>query len=67
VRVLESKAGEHHFGSYLIRLERQGAGFDYDVSTAAGARVVAGFDLLSATEEMALDGITARLSGRGGQ
>jgi len=65
IPVLEIKAGEHLFGSYRIQLERQGAGFSYNVSTAGGSLVSAGFDLLSHTEQAALEGITARLSGKG--
>ncbi len=64
IPVVEMNAGEHRFGSYIIRLEREGAGFSYEVCTRK-AVVVAGFDLLSLTEQDALDGITARLSGKG--
>jgi len=65
IPVVEGKAGEHRFGSYVIRLEREGSGFAYDISMAGGSLVSAGFDLLSNTEQAALDGITARLSGKG--
>jgi len=64
IPVVETKAGEHLFGSYRIHLEQQGGGFAYDISTAGGSLVSAGFDLLSHTEQAALDGITARLSGK---
>jgi hypothetical protein len=63
IPVVEGKAGEHLFGSYRIHLERQGAGLSYEVFSGQ-ALVVAGFDLLSHTEQAALEGITARLSGK---
>jgi len=64
IPVVEERPGKHRFGSYVIRLEREGVGFAYDVSTSGGALVTAGYDLLSLTEQAALDGITARLSGK---
>lgn len=53
----------HYFGKYVIRLQRKGAAFVYEVLTKSGLLVSAGFDSLSLNEKMALDGITNRLCG----
>jgi hypothetical protein len=51
---------EKHIGRYVVRLERKGNAFLYDVLTREGLLVAAGFDLLSQTEAAALNAIAAR-------
>ena len=51
----------HYRGRYTIRMERQGNAWVYEIFLGSGLLpVAAGFDLLSATEALALDGIAQR-------
>jgi hypothetical protein len=52
------------YGKYIIRLQRRGAAFVYEVATKSGLSISAGFDFLSMNEEAALEGITDRLCGK---
>jgi hypothetical protein len=54
---------ERHIGRYLVRLERKGNGFEYDVLSPAGLLVAAGFDLLSSTADEVFQKIGARYGG----
>jgi hypothetical protein len=54
----------HHFGKYVIRMERQGETFVYEVQTRGGLFVSCGFDMTSGSEQEVVEGIVSRL-GRG--
>jgi hypothetical protein len=54
---------EKTIGRYVVRLERKGNGFEYDVLSPAGLLVAAGFDLLSATADEVFQKIGARYGG----
>lgn len=48
----------HYRGKLLIKMERKGGAFVYDVMNRESDNVIAsGFDLLSHTEEVVIDGI----------
>lgn len=57
---------EHRIGRFVIRMERQGGSFVYDIFRS-GLLVACGFDSLSRDEETALGGITDRLYGKGNE
>jgi hypothetical protein len=54
---------EHSCGRYVIRTEWRGKTLLYEVLTKSGQLVAAGIDLLSVSEERALEGIADRLCG----
>jgi hypothetical protein len=62
IEVMAATAKEklHYRGRYVIRIERKGNGFVYDVLTRGGLPVAAGFDMLSVTEAQAVEGIAGR-------
>jgi hypothetical protein len=55
----------HYRGKYVIRTERRGSTFLYDVLTKGGLRVAAGLDMLSLDEKTAVEGIVSRLCEKG--
>jgi hypothetical protein len=64
VRGADPRERFHYRGRYVIRLERRGGTFLYEVLTKDGSSISAGFDLLSIDEQSALEGITDRLNGK---